>query len=475
MDPSWVDVGAADELAKTPVREVRVGRTLVALTWKDGAFGAISGVCNHVGGPARPGPHRGRLRRLPLARLQVPLQDRQGRAGVRERRGAPVTRVKVEGGRVLVSAEPVTKRSKPPHEPHPARAQDRARGGTAARARDLDDDPRSRSNPRVSTSELLLEVGARARADEARRARRSSRASARSRSGAARATTRRPPARARGRARSPRPIRRTSSPQVYEDLVFWADVVLVATPIRWGAASSLYFKLAERMNCIQNQITTHDRVLIRNKVAAFVITGGQDNVQAVAGQMLMFFGELGFHFPQFPFIAHSRGWTAEDMEKNVAEVQKSQELRDGAAALVERAVAHSCLLNGHAPPVAKTVRAGRKAQRLEVEESGRSDGAPGPCRAARLDRLLSRRRRWSRASATAGASSRTDAHARSRPSPGSKLGAPSLHRRSDPRSTSHPDRLLDPGGVEVAHRLRAAACRGASARGAGPGRRGARS
>jgi len=155
--------------------------------------------------------------------------------------------------------------------------------------------------------------------------------------------------------------------QVYEGVVHWADVIVIATPIRWGGASSLYYKMIERMNCIQNQQTIADRVLIQDKVAGFVITGGQDNVQAVAGQMLMFFGELGFHFPQFPFIAHSRGWTAEDMEKNVAEVQKSQELKDGAAALVERAVALSCLLNGHAPPVAKTARPGRKAQRLEVE------------------------------------------------------------------------------------------------------------
>ena len=86
---------------------------------------------------------------------------------------------------------------------------------------------------------------------------------------------------------------------VYEALVFWADIVLIATPIRWGGPSSLYVKMAERLNCVQNQITIHDRVLIRNKVAAFIVIGGQDNVQAVVGQMLMFFGELGFSFPQF--------------------------------------------------------------------------------------------------------------------------------------------------------------------------------
>ena len=32
--------------------------------------------------------------------------------------------------------------------------------------------------------------------------------------------------------------------EVYEALVFWADVVLIATSIRWGAASSLYFKMS---------------------------------------------------------------------------------------------------------------------------------------------------------------------------------------------------------------------------------------
>jgi hypothetical protein len=37
----------------------------------------------------------------------------------------------------------------------------------------------------------------------------------------------------------------------------------IATPIRWGAASSLYFKMAERLNCVQNAVTTHNNVLKR--------------------------------------------------------------------------------------------------------------------------------------------------------------------------------------------------------------------
>src|SRR5690606_30589501 len=51
-DAAWVDVGDVEELAAgPPVREVRVGRVRVALVRKDGAWSAISGVCNHVGGP----------------------------------------------------------------------------------------------------------------------------------------------------------------------------------------------------------------------------------------------------------------------------------------------------------------------------------------------------------------------------------------------------------------------------------------
>jgi multimeric flavodoxin WrbA len=156
--------------------------------------------------------------------------------------------------------------------------------------------------------------------------------------------------------------------RVYEALVHWADVILVATPIRWGAASSLYYRMVERMNCIQNQITTRDRVLIRDKVAGFIVIGGQDNVQAVAGQMLGFFAELGFLFPQFPYVAHSRGWTAEDMETNVAVLRTSHDLRDGVAALVERCTVLAGRLMAAEHTLERVARGGRKAHALAADE-----------------------------------------------------------------------------------------------------------
>jgi multimeric flavodoxin WrbA len=153
--------------------------------------------------------------------------------------------------------------------------------------------------------------------------------------------------------------------QVYDAMVFWADVIVLATPIRWGQASSLYFKMAERLNCVQNQITINDNVLIRNKVASFIITGGQDKIQGVAGGLLSFFSEIGFTFPQFPFIAHSRGWSAEDMENNVEYVMSSQDLRDAAKDLARRSVDKAKLLLGRNLVEDKIVRGGRKAHKLD--------------------------------------------------------------------------------------------------------------
>jgi multimeric flavodoxin WrbA len=152
------------------------------------------------------------------------------------------------------------------------------------------------------------------------------------------------------------------------DCVYWSDAVIVATPIRWEAASSLYFKMAERLNCIQNAITIHNRVLIRDKVAGFIIIGGQDNIQSAARQMLGFFGELGYIFPQFPYIAHSRGWSHEDMENNVRIVESSKELSDGAAKLAERCLSLAQDLISNDVALTSINRGGRKAHRLDGEQ-----------------------------------------------------------------------------------------------------------
>ena len=53
--------------------------------------------------------------------------------------------------------------------------------------------------------------------------------------------------------------------EIYEKVILWSDVVIVSTPIRWGNASSLYYQMVQRMNCVQNQSVTHNQYLIRDK------------------------------------------------------------------------------------------------------------------------------------------------------------------------------------------------------------------
>jgi len=363
-DDQWHDVGDAAALAAEPVQQVMCGDTPIALTCVGGEFHAVSGVCNHVGGPLGQGRLDGDYVVCPWHQWKFHRATGQGEPGFEDDQ-IPVHAVRVVGGRVEVNATPAVRRKKKPHAPHPlARRPERAPGpprvvGISTTNMDV-------GNPRYSGSDDLLGA-ALARAAETgaetrliRLAELAFRTCEGFYSKSARACT------------WPCSITQMDPndqmERVYEHMVHWADVVLVATPIRWGAASSLYFRMAERLNCVQNQITTHDRVLIRNKVAGFVIVGGQDNVQGVAGQMLCFFSELGFLFPQFPYVAHSRGWSAEDMENNVVTVQHSVELHDGARALADRALELARrLLDGAMPSTPeKTARGGRKAHHLTV-------------------------------------------------------------------------------------------------------------
>ncbi len=354
----WVDAGSAQALAKAPLHEVKVGDARVAITCRAGEFGAISGVCNHVGGPLAQGTLEGDYVVCPWHQYRFHRLTGAGEPGYEGDR-VPSFAVKVEDGRVLVSARPVTRRAHLPHEPHPL-AREPVRAPGRLRVAGISTTIMQPGYPRYSTSEALLECAlahaATALGAETQLIRLRELAFRHCEgyySRAAKACT------------WPCSITAMDANDrmdvVYEALVHWADVLLIATPIRWGAASSLYFKMAERMNCIQNQITIANRVLIRAKVAAFIVTGGQDNVQAVVGQQLGFFGELGFVFPPFPFVAHSLGWTAEDMERNVAYVQASEDLREGSRALVERACATSRQLLADPAARASVERGGRKA------------------------------------------------------------------------------------------------------------------
>ncbi|MEW5919178.1 MAG: Rieske 2Fe-2S domain-containing protein [Gemmatimonadota bacterium] len=360
---NWHDLGPATDFAARPITPVHIGRLKLAVTHRNGEFGVISGVCNHAGGPLGEGRLDGDYVVCPWHNWKYHRATGLGEPGY-EDDAAPAYQVKLENGRLLVDLESATKRTRHHKEPHPlTRKLERAPGGV--RVVGISTTNMDVKNPRYSTSDTLLQVSLDYATESfgvetqlIRLAELAFRPCEGYYSKSAHACT------------WPCSITQMDPDdqmdRVYEAIIHWADVVLVATPIRWGAPGSLYFRMAERMNCVQNQVTIANRVLVRNKVASFIITGGQDNVQGVAGQMLTFFAELGFQFPQFPFIAHSRGWSAEDMEHNIDYVMKSDDLRDGARTLVARAVDKARVLLDHETAPHSVARGGRKAHQLAM-------------------------------------------------------------------------------------------------------------
>jgi nitrite reductase/ring-hydroxylating ferredoxin subunit/multimeric flavodoxin WrbA len=357
MPENWVDVGAADALKDPPLRRISVQDRDIALTFRDETFGALANACNHVGGPLGEGRLDGDYVTCPWHQWKFHRATGKGEPGFEED-AVPAYPVKVENGRVLVDLANASRRTKKPHDPHPLEREVKRADGPL-RVCGISTTAMDAANPRFSGSDHLLEHALAAASVEGAQTRLirlnalTFRACEGYYSKAAPACT------------WPCSITQMDPAdemaQVYEAMVHWADAIIIASPIRWGAASSLYFKMAERLNCVQNAITIKDNVLIRNKVAGFIIVGGQDNIQAVAGQMLGFFAELGFIFPQFPYIAHSRGWSHEDMEVNVETVRNSTELAEGAAMLAMRCMelARYLIARDEAPVTIE--RGGRKA------------------------------------------------------------------------------------------------------------------
>src|SRR6478672_8978510 len=151
----WVDIGSAEELAGTPLKSCKVQTTPIAVSFKDGQFGAVSNVCNHVGGPLGDGRLDGDYITCPWHGWKFHRATGKGEPGFEED-AVPAYPVRVENGRVLVDLANASRRTKKPHPPHPLeREVKRAPGplrvcGISTTAMDT-------ANPRFSGSDHLLE------------------------------------------------------------------------------------------------------------------------------------------------------------------------------------------------------------------------------------------------------------------------------------------------------------------------------
>ena len=365
--PTWHRLGTKSELLFQVPFAIKLDRHAIAVFHYEDRFRAIGNTCNHKGGPLAEGRLHGEFVMCPWHAWEYSVITGKGPEGYDEEQ-VPVFAMEERPDGVYVQTPPVAPRKLLKHKPSHLLERHDKPAGAPPRVLGLSTTAMDEVNPRFSTSDALLEHAIRHAADvrhadtqliklrdlKFRHCEGNYSKASHACTWPCAITERDP---------------EDQLTAVYEGLVHWADVVLISTPIRWGNASSLYYKMIERLNCVQNQITIHNKVLIRNKVAAFIITGGQDNIQAVAGSMLTFWSELGFVFPPYPFIAHSRGWDAEDMQNNVRQVKASEALREASHELTDRALDFWTILDHHKAEMEKPmVRAGRKANPLEEME-----------------------------------------------------------------------------------------------------------
>mgnify|MGYP003693691447 CR=1 FL=1 len=116
--PAWVDLGSVDELRDRPLREIKAGSLRIALSYRDGQFGAISGICNHVGGPLGDGTLDGEYVVCPWHHYKFHRSSGDGEPGYEADR-VPQYALKIENGRLFVNPKAVKGRNHLPHPPHP--------------------------------------------------------------------------------------------------------------------------------------------------------------------------------------------------------------------------------------------------------------------------------------------------------------------------------------------------------------------
>ena len=76
-----------------------------------------------------------------------------------------------------------------------------------------------------------------------------------------------------------------------------ADIIIFATPIWWGAQSSLIQRVIERMDAFDEEFIHGGSAVLLNKVAGIVVTGSEDGAQAVMSRLMSTLSFLNFTLP----------------------------------------------------------------------------------------------------------------------------------------------------------------------------------
>jgi len=118
MSDEWHPLGAISKLKERALAPVSVGRVRLALSCVDGEFAAVSGVCNHAGGPLGEGRLAGEYIVCPWHNWKYHRKTGEGEPGFEKDR-VPRHDLREEDGKLYVKLTPATERHKAPHPRHP--------------------------------------------------------------------------------------------------------------------------------------------------------------------------------------------------------------------------------------------------------------------------------------------------------------------------------------------------------------------
>ena len=155
----WIEIGKVEELktrfGNAPVIEFKGDGPVLAISFQDGQFGAVSGICNHAGGPLGKGALEGDYIVCPWHYYKFHRVTGEGEPGYEADR-VPRHDVKIENQTLWASREPTSSRNKISHPAHPL-AREVVRREGKIRVLGISTTAMTEGHPRVSTSAHVLE------------------------------------------------------------------------------------------------------------------------------------------------------------------------------------------------------------------------------------------------------------------------------------------------------------------------------
>ena len=114
---NWQRLGSVEDLKTRDLQQLEVDHTLIALSYRNGEFGAVSGRCNHAGGPLGQGLLKDDYIVCPWHNWMFHRLTGEARPGIPA--AVPRHALRIQDGALYIDITAATRRIHAPHAKHP--------------------------------------------------------------------------------------------------------------------------------------------------------------------------------------------------------------------------------------------------------------------------------------------------------------------------------------------------------------------